>query len=226
METFLIAQRGEEIGRRYDLDAAQLTVGRGADNDMVLNDPMVSRYHAVVKRQGDGFTITDLGSANPVAVNDEALEPGIPRQLRHRDVLFIGRTVFSFQSRERPQPARRDQEPPRPAVGPDPEPTGATRITAALAAPPYDMGVPSPLATGRPTPPPDFPTPPPPAPRAGDDDFQTDPGPLPPVPALPPLPPLRAGEPDEDGEGETTIGMPPDDERGDSTTVFIPRERR
>ena len=212
METFLIAQRGEEIGRRYDLDAAQLTIGRGADNDLVLNDPMVSRYHAVVKRQGDGFAISDLGSANPVAVNDEPLEPGIPRLLRHRDILFIGRTVFSFQSRERRGPARQDQEPPRPALVPDPEPTGATRITAALAA--------------RLAPPPDLPTPPPPIPRAGDDDFQTDPGPLPPAPALPPLPPPRAGEPDEDGEVETTIGTPPDDERGDSTTVFIPRERR
>jgi hypothetical protein len=38
----------QDIGRRFDLDTTQLTVGRGSGNDMVLNDPMVSRYHAVV----------------------------------------------------------------------------------------------------------------------------------------------------------------------------------
>ncbi|MDP9373771.1 MAG: FHA domain-containing protein, partial [Chloroflexota bacterium] len=99
MDTFLIVQRGEDIGKRYDLDTVQLTVGRGADNDMVLNDPMVSRYHAVVKRQGGGFAIIDLGSANPVVINDRVLEPGLPHQLQHRDVVFIGKTVFSFQVR-------------------------------------------------------------------------------------------------------------------------------
>src|SRR5919199_4139407 len=99
MESFLIVQRGDDIGRRYDLDAPQLTIGRGADNDLVLNDPMVSRYHAVLKRQGARTAITDLGSSNPVVVNDQALEPGTPHQLNHRDVVFIGKTVFSFQSR-------------------------------------------------------------------------------------------------------------------------------
>jgi len=99
MDSFLIVQRGEDIGRRYDLDTVQLTIGRGADNDMVLNDPMVSRYHAVIKRSGNGYTIIDLGSSNPVVVNDQPLEAGMSQPLNHRDVVFIGKTVFSFQTR-------------------------------------------------------------------------------------------------------------------------------
>jgi pSer/pThr/pTyr-binding forkhead associated (FHA) protein len=99
MAAFLIVQRGEDIGRRFDLDTTQLTVGRGSDNDMVLNDPMVSRYHAVVKRQGNGHLVIDLGSSNPVVINDQVCEPGEPRVLQHRDVVFIGKTVFSFQNR-------------------------------------------------------------------------------------------------------------------------------
>lgn len=99
MSAFFIVQRGEEIGRRYDLETTQLTVGRGGDNDMILNDPMVSRYHAVVKRQGGGFAVIDLGSSNPVVINDQVLEPGLPQPLQHRDVMFIGKTVFSFQNR-------------------------------------------------------------------------------------------------------------------------------
>lgn len=99
MAAFLIVQRGEDIGRRFDLDTTQLTVGRGSDNDMVLNDPMVSRYHAVVKRQGNGYLMIDLGSSNPVVINEHVCEPGEPRVLQHRDVIFIGKTVFSFQNR-------------------------------------------------------------------------------------------------------------------------------
>ena len=99
MAAFLIVQRGEDIGRRFDLDTTQLTVGRGSDNDMVLNDPMVSRYHAVVKRQGSGYLVIDLGSSNPVVINDQVCDPGEPRVLQHRDVVFIGKTVFSFQNR-------------------------------------------------------------------------------------------------------------------------------
>lgn len=99
MDAFLIVQRGEDIGRRFDLDTTQLTIGRGADNDLVLNDPMVSRYHAILKRQGSRYSLIDLGSSNPVVINDQSLEPGNPQQLTHRDVIFIGKTVFSFQHR-------------------------------------------------------------------------------------------------------------------------------
>src|SRR6478735_7470782 len=124
MDAFLIVQRGEDIGRRYDLDTTQLTVGRGSDNDMVLNDPMVSRYHAVVKRHGNRFSVIDLGSSNPVVINDQALEPGMPQQLQHRDVVFIGKTVFSFQNRgqgaaqAQPPASRPDQTIARPQSGP------------------------------------------------------------------------------------------------------------
>jgi hypothetical protein len=118
MDAFMIVQRGEDIGRRFDIDTTQLTIGRGSDNDLVLNDPMVSRYHAVVKRQGNRFSLIDLGSSNPVVVNDQALEPGMGQQLTHRDVVFIGKTVFSFQNRAAgagPAPGRAAAQPVTPA---------------------------------------------------------------------------------------------------------------
>jgi len=138
MDAFLIVQRGEDIGRRYDLDTTQLTVGRGSDNDMVLNDPMVSRYHAVVKRHGNRYSVIDLGSSNPVVINDQALEPGMPQQLQHRDVVFIGKTVFSFQNRTpgaaqaQPQASRPDQTIARPQSGPlnPPRPDYGSTISA------------------------------------------------------------------------------------------------
>ena len=277
METFLIVQRGEDIGRRYDLDTVQLTIGRGSDNDMVLNDPMVSRYHAVVKRQGSRFTIIDLGSSNPVVVNDQVLEPGSAQQLQHRDVVFIGKTVFSFQSRDTQGQGRADQPAARPAPQPAASPVGATQMMPAPAGQPAErqsappVGAPSappmtptlstPLprpaggegegktmvggifqgvkddeadtgstqvgaaaprpqepVTPPPMPRPNFPPPPPPTmPKA--EESQTRPGIN--APARP-MPLGDAAKPEED----KTIGTPPDDEAGDSPTVFIPRERR
>ncbi len=143
MAAFLIVQRGEDIGRRFDLDTTQLTVGRGSDNDMVLNDPMVSRYHAVVKRQGNGYLVIDLGSSNPVVINEHVCEPGEPRILQHRDVVFIGKTVFSFQSRAGGAitgPAARQQPVDRTTVGAQlgaeadsPTPPPPSRNTGSLA---------------------------------------------------------------------------------------------
>src|SRR5579885_975133 len=98
MPPFLIVQRGPVIGRRYDLTASQYTIGRGPDNDLVLDDALVSRYHAVIRQESAGAVIIDLGSTNPVLVNDEPLEPGVPQRLQHRDVVVIGAAVLSFQS--------------------------------------------------------------------------------------------------------------------------------
>jgi predicted component of type VI protein secretion system len=94
---FLIMQRGPEIGRRYDITSSQFTIGRGSDNDLVLGDALVSRYHAVIRQENEGIVIIDLGSTNPVTVNDVELEPGVPQRLHHRDVIVVGQSVFSFQ---------------------------------------------------------------------------------------------------------------------------------
>lgn len=98
MPNFLIVQRGPEIGRRYNLNESLTTIGRSADNDIELDDPYVSRYHAAIKPQGStsNLTIIDLGSENPVLIRDTPLEPGEPYTLQHRDVVRIGQNVFSY----------------------------------------------------------------------------------------------------------------------------------
>ncbi|MBX5492917.1 MAG: FHA domain-containing protein [Chloroflexi bacterium] len=98
MPPFLITQRGPEIGRRYDLVSPQFTIGRGTDNDLVLGDALVSRYHAVIRQENEGVVIIDLGSTNPVLVNDTPLEAGMPHRLQHRDIIVLGQNVFSFQN--------------------------------------------------------------------------------------------------------------------------------
>ena len=78
MPGYLIVQRGPEIGKRITLKEGVTTIGRSNDNDVELNDLYVSRYHSVIKQQGDTFVLIDLGSENPVHIRDTALEPGEP----------------------------------------------------------------------------------------------------------------------------------------------------
>ena len=97
---FLVTQRGKEIGSRIKLENRQITIGRNTDNDIVLNDPLVSRYHSVIQTDKIGnLKIIDLGSTNGVLVNESKLEPGNPRSLQNRDVIYIGSSVFNLQVR-------------------------------------------------------------------------------------------------------------------------------
>ncbi len=61
--------RGAE--QAFPLAAGGLRIGRGSDNDIVLPDPSVSRYHASVRLEGETFWIVDLGSTNGVLLNGE-----------------------------------------------------------------------------------------------------------------------------------------------------------
>jgi hypothetical protein len=62
---------GELDDRRlsWPLAGARLTIGRGIDNDIVLEDASVSRHHAEITREGGRTHIRDLASTNGTWVN-------------------------------------------------------------------------------------------------------------------------------------------------------------
>jgi adenylate cyclase len=53
---------------------ARVRLGRGGDNDVVLSDVSVSRYHAELVREADGWYVQDLRSTNGVEVNRVPVE--------------------------------------------------------------------------------------------------------------------------------------------------------
>lgn len=53
-------------GRRHPLKAVATRIGRLPDNDIVLDDAMVSRHHAAVIDTGAGYVVSDLRSSNGV----------------------------------------------------------------------------------------------------------------------------------------------------------------
>ncbi|MGO9156628.1 BTAD domain-containing putative transcriptional regulator [Mycobacterium sp.] len=68
-----VAQLRDAAGSRYPLRGAATRIGRLSDNDIVLDDDTVSRYHAVIVNTGNSFVITDLQSANGVDVADQRI---------------------------------------------------------------------------------------------------------------------------------------------------------
>lgn len=65
----LIWMENEAIKGRWPLDQPVTEIGRWDDNDVVIDDRWVSRYHAQVRREGDEYVVQDLGSKNGTFVN-------------------------------------------------------------------------------------------------------------------------------------------------------------
>jgi pSer/pThr/pTyr-binding forkhead associated (FHA) protein len=69
--------------------ARTIRIGAGSDNDIVLDFPMVSRHHAVIRIEGDRLTIEDLKSTNGTAIGSP--ENKIRRaKLSPGDIVYFG----------------------------------------------------------------------------------------------------------------------------------------
>jgi len=77
---FLRVMNGPDEGQKLELSGAMMEcyLGRSRECDLVLNDPNVSRQHALVKKDWNGTTIQDLGSKNGVIVNDVKISGAKP----------------------------------------------------------------------------------------------------------------------------------------------------
>ncbi|MFG1790308.1 BTAD domain-containing putative transcriptional regulator [Nocardia sp. NPDC049149] len=83
-------------GRVVSIAQGGLRIGRMTDNDLVLDDPKASRYHAHIMPSRAGLLIKDLHSANGVYVNDDPIESGA--LLADGDQIRIGATMLTFQA--------------------------------------------------------------------------------------------------------------------------------
>lgn len=68
MAKLILRERGEMIGE-YLLHKQSMTIGRNPDNDIQINDSVVSSYHARIITTDDGSTVYDLNSTNGTYVN-------------------------------------------------------------------------------------------------------------------------------------------------------------
>ncbi|MFZ0543915.1 MAG: FHA domain-containing protein, partial [Candidatus Promineifilaceae bacterium] len=67
-----------------------ITIGRNAENDIILPAEGVSRYHGRIQAAGDGWEIVDLGGVNGTWLKGKKLPPNIPSPVKTGEIIQIG----------------------------------------------------------------------------------------------------------------------------------------
>ncbi len=87
----LVVRRGPQPNQQFLLTRDTVTLGRDITNDIVINDPEVSRHHARLIRTPSGYTFEDLRSTNGSFVNRQRLST--PYQMSNGDLVGLGETI-------------------------------------------------------------------------------------------------------------------------------------
>ena len=82
-----------ELHGPTDLVKVNTIIGRDPESDIELRDTSISREHAVILRDNNGFTILDQGSTNGTFVNDVRVDEA---PLRGGDTIRIGNHILRF----------------------------------------------------------------------------------------------------------------------------------
>jgi two-component system, cell cycle response regulator len=82
------------LGKRFVLEDSPVRIGRGADNTIVLDGDSVSRRHAHLERDGEGWRVVDDGSTNGTLLNDETVQGQAP--LANEDRIKVGPTILKY----------------------------------------------------------------------------------------------------------------------------------
>ncbi len=92
---FLAGIAGSHKGEIWPVTEEGLTLGRAPDNDIVLDERSVSRYHASILLAGGCARFRDLGAVNQALIN------GVPQgdvELRPGDEVALGQSRFLCMS--------------------------------------------------------------------------------------------------------------------------------
>ena len=77
----------------YPISESVTTIGRKLDNDVVIQDPLVSRYHAEIRREGKNYFLHDLESTCGTYVNQKNVTKS---QLFSGDIILFANVPIMF----------------------------------------------------------------------------------------------------------------------------------
>ena len=92
-QALLLVKHGPNAGSTFLVEGGVTSAGRSPESDVFLDDVTVSRKHAEIRRQDDGFYVHDLGSLNGTYVNRERVDV---TKLASRDEVQIGKFKLVF----------------------------------------------------------------------------------------------------------------------------------
>src|SRR5690606_29704284 len=99
--SLLVSMQGT-AEREVVLGNARVLIGRGADAEVRIDAVFISRFHALIVREGRHHLLLDLGSTNGLLVNSRRVQR---RVLRHRDLIQVGPARVTYLNEAAGQPA-------------------------------------------------------------------------------------------------------------------------
>lgn len=89
----LIGMSSTVKGQKYELDREEVFIGRNAQNTISVEDSAISGRHCSITRDGQKYTLVDLGSTNGTRLNGAAVGKSI---LRPKDIIQLGAVELMF----------------------------------------------------------------------------------------------------------------------------------
>lgn len=86
-----------KIEEYYSIEE-NLTLGRRGDNDIVIKDPFISKYHFQIAEDEKEYYLEDLNSANGTYLNGEKIQDVV--KLINGDMIKVGNIEFLFVNRD------------------------------------------------------------------------------------------------------------------------------
>lgn len=87
----LVVATGPGAGSEFEIDRTRVSVGRGAEADIVFDDSAMSSEHAAFELVEEGIRVRDLASTNGVRVNGGEV---LSAELKHGDRVTLGGHEF------------------------------------------------------------------------------------------------------------------------------------
>lgn len=81
--------------RKIETNSETFTIGRGSDNDLQIDNLAVSKDHARLKLEKDGYVLYDMKSTNGTYLGKEKISS---HTLKHGDVVTIGKHTLTFEN--------------------------------------------------------------------------------------------------------------------------------
>jgi hypothetical protein len=97
----LLILKGDQRSEKtvYEISRGVTSIGRHEDNDIVLSDSSVSKHHAKIRFEDDGYFIYDFASTNGTRVNGRKV---YRQRIKDSDIIEIAQSAFTFLTKKKP----------------------------------------------------------------------------------------------------------------------------
>ena len=77
----------------FHLNKSVTSIGRMLDNDLVIQEPLISRHHAEIHYEGDKYVLKDLNSTSGTFLNNKKVPQGV---LYSGDIILLANIPIMF----------------------------------------------------------------------------------------------------------------------------------